>query len=225
MTRYTRQRSCLDCGRIESVRRDNKSDRCKPCASRAAGAKGIATIKARARRSVCEYCSTAYPGSNKRFCSRECRSKATARLPRSCKMCGKQFSVLASTLKTNASGNFCSRSCYEIFLCRTERVTGRGSQWHKSRNEALRRAPFCAICGTTKRLQVHHIIPFRLTRDNSQANLVPMCGKHHRMIETMLVETEAFGFDDAANVAWAGMLRERQMATAAKIREVALAIV
>jgi len=81
------------------------------------------------------------------------------------------------------------------------------------------------MCGTRHNLQVHHIIPFRLTQDNSQDNLVPLCVTHHRMVETALVSTEQFGFDDVARLAWIGMLRERQMATAAKLKEVASAAI
>ena len=61
--------------------------------------------------------------------------------------------------------------------------------------------------------------------DNSQGNLIPLCVKHHRWVETILVETEAFGFDDTARVAWVGMLKERQMATAAKLMDISHAYV
>lgn len=82
-------------------------------------------------------------------------------------------------------------------------------------------APFCAICGTFKSIQVHHAVPFRLTHDNSQSNLVPLCVKHHRWIETLFVETERVGVPAEAGAVWMSMLRERQMAVAAKIREIA----
>jgi hypothetical protein len=64
------------------------------------------------------------------------------------------------------------------------------------------------------------MVPYRLTRDNSQDNLIPLCRKHHRWVETIFVETEQAGVPDHAKLLWWSMLKERQLATAAKIREV-----
>ena len=51
---------------------------------------------------------------------------------RKCKECDCEFEILKSKLKSsNTSGNFCSRKCYENYLCDTDRTTGRGSQWKK----------------------------------------------------------------------------------------------
>ena len=44
--------------------------------------------------------------------------------------------------KTNSSGNFCSRPCYEQYPCRTERTKGRGSRRTAIRREIVRSAPF-----------------------------------------------------------------------------------
>jgi len=219
--RGARERTCCDCGNVDSVRTDYKALRCAACSRKANGAKGSQAIvdAALSREKDCESCGDRHR--NKRFCSVKCKRDSAERTARECKHCGLAFDVLASTIKTsNASGNFCSRGCYETFLCRTGRVTGRGSQWKRIRAEAIKKAPFCAICGTTKSLQVHHIIPFRISRDNAQNNLIPLCVKHHRWVETILVETESFGFDATSKIAWVGMLKERQMATAAKIMEV-----
>jgi 5-methylcytosine-specific restriction endonuclease McrA len=70
-------------------------------------------------------------------------------------------------------------------------VSGRGSRWHAARTQAIRTAPFCALCGNFKRLDVHHIIPFRITHDNNQENLIPLCKKHHKVIETIYHDLEA----------------------------------
>lgn len=215
---YMRERTCIDCGAVDLIRRDSDAERCKSCASRRAGAKGLIAIKARSRVSTCEACGNEYRGRNKRFCSRGCKNASATLVNRTCKKCGKPFSILSSVLKTNASGNFCCRPCYESFLCRTSRITGRGSQWRKARDEAIRRAPFCAMCGTARDLQVHHVIPFRLTRDNGQSNLVPLCRGHHRLVETVLVGTEEFGFGETEALVWQGMLWDMQRATAMKLK-------
>lgn len=222
---YTRERTCCDCGKAETIRKDNPATRCCGCSCRMNGAKGNETIRARALVSTCQYCQKRYRGRALRFCSLACRRQhqADMRLNRKCVECGAAFSVAPSVLNTNATARFCSRPCYHKFLCRTERTTGRGSQWAVARNEAVRVAPFCAICGTTKTLQVHHAVPFRLTRDNSQGNLVPLCVRHHRWVETMFVETERHGVPPEARLLWMSMLRERQMAVATYIRNFARA--
>lgn len=67
------------------------------------------------------------------------------------------------------------------------------------------------------------MVPYRLTQDNDQSNLTPLCRKHHRWVETIFVETEQEGVPENAKLLWWSMLKERQMATAAKIKEVARA--
>jgi hypothetical protein len=217
---YLRVRTCLDCGQADEIRKDNKALRCRPCARDAApkprrkGPRTATTL-------VCGQCgepTLSRPSDNRgggrRYCSVSCRRAAqrSARVERECVACGMLFSVARSVLsgKTNASARFCSRPCYETHLCRTDRTSGRGCRWDEHRAEALRRAPFCALCGTMKRLQVHHIIPWRISHDNRQANLIPLCPKHHKKVEMLLIETERCGFDDMAFAAWNILLRSRQ---------------
>ena len=38
---------------------------------------------------------------------------------------------------------------------------------------------------------MHHIIPFRLTRDNSQTNLIPLCRACHKRVEAVFHDVEA----------------------------------
>jgi hypothetical protein len=47
------------------------------------------------------------------------------------------------------------------------------------------------MCGSGQHLQVHHIIPFRLTRDNSQTNLIPLCRACHKRVEAVFHDVEA----------------------------------
>jgi len=215
---YVRDRQCRSCGKVETVRKDNLATQCKACASSAAGKVTAALRKAIAHRPACSVCGRPVKSCRAVFCSVKCKSDA-CRTARQCSQCGTGFTILASSLKTNASGKFCSRPCYEKHMCRTKRTTGRGSQWNKTRREVVRATPFCAICGTTKRLQVHHIIPFRLTGDNSKANLVPLCVKHHKTVEMLFVGTEGFGIGPIEQEMWQGMLRERQFATLMNLRD------
>ena len=211
---YTKERICTECSKIETVRKDNKSSICKSCASRNAGAKGLITIRKNIKYKSCAGCSNKIESYKKwDYCSVECSSK-NKRVERECKECKIKFKILKSTLKTNASGNFCSRPCYEKYLCDTERINGRGSRWKKIRKEALSKFPFCALCGTSKKLQVHHIIPYRYTYDNSQSNLIPLCVNHHKIVEIQtnnsLKETTDY---KTAKIILNSILREKQLNT------------
>ncbi len=226
--RGTRIRCCERCGKREEVRSDNQSVVCKSCTSRVSAEKNLIPYIKPAATVQCGHCGLVFKRSisaqsTKNFCSVGCKSASVA-VPRKCKNCDKDFFVARGRLGagTNSSGNFCCRPCYEHWLCRTERTTGRGSQWKKARDEAVRRFPFCAFCGTRKRLQVHHIIPFRLTRDNRQSNLIPLCVKHHRAVETAFVEFEASPGEMTEQVAfvWRTMIGEVQARTAMKIKEI-----
>ena len=165
---------------------------------------------------------SAIKGGPPRHCSRACRYDS-GRVRRRCKFCGAAFSVLRSAIsgRTNASGNFCSRRCYHKHLCRTERVNGRGSRWKAIRDEAIRRAPFCAICGTLRRLDVHHITPYRLSRDNSQANLIPLCKRHHSVVEGIYRDLAAERFDQRTLAFCLRLsLLERQLAARVRLRRI-----
>lgn len=216
----TRVRVCSDCGKTETVNRINKASRCRGCGNKIAHANALVTFRARKLYAKCEHCGSSIPtcksklaNGNNRFCSVACKS-AYARMDRTCKQCGNVFSAYKSILsgKTNSSGNFCCRPCYEKWLCRTDRTTGRGSRWLAARTESVRRNPFCALCGTTRKLDVHHIVPFRLTHDNSQDNLIPLCKRHHKVVEVLFCEIQDQIGDewDTIKFILGTQLRERQ---------------
>ena len=220
---YVRLRVCSMCGKEENVRKDNLAEVCGRCSRSIAAASGAAKKRAAAivSRPKCKNCGEKVKSAKAIFCSVGCKSEH-ARQDRQCKTCGQTFSLLRSSIgkSTNASGNFCSRKCYNKYLCNGEKTTGRGSQWKRIRGEVISEFPFCAKCGTTKNLQVHHITPFRLTRDNSKENLVPLCAKHHKEIEMMFVETERLGVTPETEMIWRNMIRTRQAATAMALIEV-----
>ncbi|MFD2249313.1 hypothetical protein FHS82_003074 [Pseudochelatococcus lubricantis] len=193
--RRMRLRSCPDCGRIDEVRADNLAPRCRRCAGRPMLEMGRELKSAGRNRETCQHCRIDFPAppsSRQKFCSRACRVAARS-TERTCTTCGTEFRIARSILsgRSNSCGRFCSRPCYERHLCRTPRIRGRGSRWVAVRREALRLTPFCACCGGRKHLQVHHIIPFRLTQDNSQTNLIPLCRVCHKRVETVFHNIEA----------------------------------
>lgn len=218
---YTRLRCCSSCGRQVEVRKDNRSTRCRSCSARASGAKGLEAIRKRLVFIECRGCGLKFKSSaseirhGAKFCSVACRSKS-ARVDRTCKQCGALFTVLRSSLsgKTNASGNFCCRGCYESWLCNSDRTRGYGSRWRHVRAAAIRSAPFCAICGAARVLDVHHIAPYRISRDNSASNLIPLCKSHHKKVESITADLICAGSSAPdIKLVMGSILRERQDAT------------
>lgn len=218
-----RWRCCDQCGQGEWVRRDNRSTTCKSCSARINGLKVNWAEHRKGEVMPCQFCGKQfyrYPSDDTKFCGLGCW-RQSRRVERNCKACGTNFFVTPSILsgKTNASGNFCSRSCYDSWLCKPDRVTGRGSRWKRIRRFVLEKQHFCAMCGTRKSLQVHHIVPFRLTQDNRFKNLIPLCTGCHKKIEWVTCEIEmlAVGLDvlfSALSLA----LRGRQRATAQMLK-------
>jgi hypothetical protein len=53
----------------------------------------------------------------------------------------------------------------------------RSSKWSKLRKQILKETKGCAICEGTKKLEVHHIVPFHLAPDKELAkeNLIVLC--------------------------------------------------
>lgn len=65
-----------------------------------------------------------------------------------------------------------------------EKITGRipwkfkrSSQWKKVRDNFLFFNNYCAVCGTEKKLNVHHIIPVHIQPENElwPLNLITLC--------------------------------------------------
>ena len=64
------------------------------------------------------------------------------------------------------------------------KITYRGAGWRSIRLLAIRRdGEKCQRCGSKKKLEVHHIIPYRETQDNSLENLVTLCASCHKAVE------------------------------------------
>ena len=73
-----------------------------------------------------------------------------------------------------------------------------GKDWPKIRKRiTLRDGGRCRICGSTKNLHIHHIIPWKISHSNEDLNLVTVCRKCHPKIEKfawLLLEEGAHRF-------------------------------
>lgn len=61
---------------------------------------------------------------------------------------------------------------------------GRSPQWSAVRDRFIKANPRCAACGSAKRLEAHHVLPFHVhpELELSPANLVPLCRPCHLSI-------------------------------------------
>lgn len=157
------------------------------------------------------------------YCSRECmlEHRKGEKLKRVCKNCGKEFEIYKSWIaKTNASGNYCCWQCYsEAQTLDKERVyTG----FAKAKRKHFNKKQFCAICGTTKKIHIHHIMPNRISHDQNKENLIPLCASCHPKIERVTRDfLKAFdGEYEKAEPLLRMILRQRQYATSLVIKEI-----
>ena len=58
---------------------------------------------------------------------------------------------------------------------------GRSPHWAKLERETVQAHPYCACCGGTSELQVHHVVPFHLdaAKELDPANLIVLCRRDH----------------------------------------------
>ena len=179
-------------------------------------------LKAKVAKTPCKTCGKGVPSRlGYTYCSVACRTE-DKKVDRVCKCCGSTFRAYKSAINgnTNTAGNFCSRACYEKWMCNGDRVTGRGSQWAKIRLEVIAMQPFCTMCGDSNRLEVHHIVPFRMTHDNSKANLTPLCKKHHKIVESITHDIEFSGSSpEHMKLILGNMLSERAAVSAYMVKK------
>jgi 5-methylcytosine-specific restriction protein A len=87
----------------------------------------------------------------------------------------------------------------------------RSPHWPVTRDVFLRVNPACAVCGTKKKLEVHHVKPFHLFPhlELEQSNLIALCEPHHLLFGHLCHwgSYNAAVSDDAA--AWRRKIRER----------------
>lgn len=177
------------------------------------------------------------------FCCRECyseylktlvgeKNKSYNRKKRKCPNCGKELYVIPSRLRTYKN-RFCSIKCRSEYMKeyvggeKNANWKGGASKYRGDFNEVKKKyfsgTQFCAVCGTTKGINIHHIIPYRLTQDNSRDNLIPLCRRHHKIVEDLSVKFIELFDEDSYDVAKEYMnivLRERQFETYVVIKNI-----
>lgn len=146
----------------------------------------------------CDYCNkifkrwSGHRNGKRHFCSYECKSKYQKgkQLGRPkdgifkiCPKCGKQFYVAKKQISRRIN---CSKSCSMKGKRPWNYIHGKGKEnrkygiyWESHRIKILERDKYtCQDCGK-KGNHVDHIIPFRISQDNSFSNLQTLCISCH----------------------------------------------
>ncbi len=118
-------------------------------------------------------------------------------LKRNCIICNKEFYIKPSHIKRNR-GKFCSQKCNSINqknsfkgknnpawrggFSKTYQENRTERQWNRIRKEVYKRDNWtCQICRKHchKDIQCHHIIPYRISLNDNQENLITLCKSCH----------------------------------------------
>ncbi len=164
---------------------------------------------------ICEICNKVmdkkdYPKysylqfSTRRFCSKECHWKDDEYrniILESIKKAGKtieqieQCKIMGLSHKgehLSPDTEFKSGELHPKWKGGTEKY--RGSDWKDQRQKVLERDKICKRCDSKENLDVHHIVPYKLTKDNSLDNLITLCRRchiiHERGYSTLVIDGE-----------------------------------
>lgn len=194
----------------------------------------------------CRYCSKEFSiytsslntNTSGNYCNRDCYSKSLKeitgsshrdykRIIKHCKCCDNEIKVIKAREHTH---NYCSLKCRDKdrigkFIEENNPNWRGGHKKRKGNFEQVKRKNFnginfCSLCGTFKKIHIHHIVPFRYTQDNSLSNLISLCCSCHRKVESVTWKVIDSGIDmKTLKYIMSSTLREKQMITYIKIKK------
>ena len=194
-------KTCQQCGVVFEPK--DHPDRAKFCSARCSGLHYGAMVQARILSErpafVCNLCGQEFrtkegPSHTRknppRYCSVGCRDKArVTRVSLVCRQCGTTFARKAHMAGwSKHRGPFCSSKCYGHWqrgkwLSAAPMPGKTGPAWERSRLAALERDGFrCVLCGCSERLEVHHVVAWKVGDLHAVENLETRCHVcHHRV--------------------------------------------
>lgn len=131
----------------------------------------------------------------KTFCSRICQIKYSIQegnITKKCEECKKEYTINKKFYKQR----FCSNPCLNKWKRKSGMYKGknnpryedgssitkgyRGEDWSIQRKKAYERDNgMCQKCGEQIRVAIHHILPWKYSKDNSLTNLICLCPSCH----------------------------------------------
>lgn len=130
------------------------------------------------RKNKCGFClkEHSFTGRNRWFCSDGCSDSFNDRGGRPCKECGNIFLFDM----TDTRKRYCSPSCrYKSRYKRRSAMNSLSTDWKHEVIVSLFNYE-CQICGISKKLHIHHIIPVSIGGRNHISNITVLCSKCHR---------------------------------------------
>ena len=146
------------------------------------------------------------PSYHRKYCSKKCAGvdkqgnkniwwKGTREI-RKCKRCGKEFYAYKRKDKKREQ-KYCSIGCHYETNKGSNNFWWKGGltpeynlrfcskEWRNTIKSVYKRDNYtCVICfKKVKVLHAHHIVPYRITQDNSLENLITLCASCHRVEE------------------------------------------
>lgn len=182
----------MDC--LKKFREENREKRiCKHCGKEFFIPKSVISKKTNSSGNFC--CKRCYSEYQKTL-TKEKNNHSTGCVVK-CANCGKEVWQIPSKAKIYQN-RFCSKKCkseyHHIYIEGEKNCNWKGgiAQSRGKDFEVIKREKFqnsyCALCGRKEHIHIHHIIPYRLTQDNGYENLIPLCAKHHKMVESIFVK-------------------------------------
>lgn len=131
------------------------------------------------------------------------------RIKKNCEICNKEFEAIPSKDKKH---KYCCRLCFEI--SHKKRMLGkgnpayingssynkrsyRGDDWEDVRKEIYKRDGWlCQVCFkhcAGQEIQCHHIVPYKISKDNTPSNLITLCNRCHNAVEFGKKEVRSCG--------------------------------
>ena len=194
------EKICEHCGCMFRARRSVIRFCSRECGYAGRGKVGPKTTRIA---KVCVVCGTQFEvrkyRTTAKFCSKDCWSRRGT-ITRNCASCGTPF----TDYKSN-DPRFCSKPCYSNWQMQNVRGSRhpswkggtsshyrRGFDWKEAAAAARERDEFtCQRCGIhqselpgkKRRLEVHHIVPYSVSKSNHLSNLISLCRPCHSAVE------------------------------------------
>ncbi|MDQ5884503.1 MAG: endonuclease [Pseudomonadota bacterium] len=188
--------SCPSCKATRIARNDyikTKPGYCRQCASKIGGV-SKKPGRLTGETATCKCCSSQFwrykhLKNSRMFCSKGCADKHKSiynKLEKSCLKCNKHFQYTPRP-NSNSAGNYCSIKCRDnAYSVYKGGHIGARPRWKSQRNKFLKLGNnFCFKCGSTSKIHVHHVIPYRISKNDSLDNLVSLCPKCHSNLENV----------------------------------------
>ena len=135
---------------------------------------------------------------NQKYCSQVCYGRTKHNIEKQCLQCGKLYYTIKCRREKS---KFCSRLCQNTWQARQQIKSPPNPAsrlccvfWKGIRKAVLLRdGHACQKCGSSFRLMVHHIVPWRISHDDGPDNLITLCQPCHVVADRPIRNFLVFG--------------------------------